>query len=389
MSRYISSNENRFYVQAESEYGVAAPVAPEHRIPAVKLSAKNVREKVERRDKTGGRTFRGLPSGLRTRTDFRLKTYMTGWADQTSGPAHGPLFESAMGGAVSRFSGATVSSADAARITFAQPHGLQVQQAIAWSGEIRFVTAILSEVEVQMNAPFSNPPGAGSELQPAITFSLGPLPKSATVYDHWSPADSVQRMLPGAIVDELKIRINGDFHEFEFAGPAADLMDSASFESGQAGLSEFPAEPPMAAFDYSIVPGHLGQAWIGSAPERIYTLTEADIVLRNNVELRANEFGRQTPAWFGAGVRNVSVAFSLYERDDDATRSLYQAARQRSPVSVMFQMGQQSGRLVGVYLKSVIPDVPAFDDSETRLQWQFQTCRAEGIDDDELVIAFA
>jgi hypothetical protein len=55
----------------------------------------------------------------------------------------------------------------------------------------------------------------------------------------------------------------------------------------------------------------------------------------------------------------------------------------------MFQLGQQAGQLVGVYMQSVVPEMPAFDDSDTRLQWQFQTCRAEGVDDDEFVIAFA
>jgi hypothetical protein len=314
---------------------------------------------------------------------------MTGWSDQLSDPAHGPLFASAMGGEVSRFAGAAVVAADGGRITFAAEHGLSLQQAVAWLGEIRFVSAILSGTEVQLNAPFTAVIEAGNELQAAITYKLGALPKSATVYDHWGPAEAVQRLLPGAIVDELKIRINGDFHEFEFAGPAADLIDSVSFASGQAGLIEYPQEPALAVFDYAIVPGHLGQAWIGASPERLYTLTDAEVVLKNNVELRANEFGQATANWFGAGVRHVAVGFSLYERDDAATQSLYQAARQRSPVSVMFQLGQQTGQLVGVYLQSVIPEIPAFDDSDPRLQWQFQTCRAEGVDNDELVIAFA
>ncbi|HET8546869.1 MAG TPA: hypothetical protein VFL57_02645 [Bryobacteraceae bacterium] len=314
---------------------------------------------------------------------------MTGWPDKTIEPAHGALFGCAMGRTAVRFSGAAVTAANGDRLTFAQPHDLSVQQAVASAEEIRFVTAILSSTEVQVNARFSGNLGAGTRLEPTITYRLGPMPSSATIYDHWDPANSVQRLLAGAIVDEFRIHVNGDFHEFEFAGPAADLVDSASFVSGQAGMSEFPAEPAIAAFDYAIVPGHLGQAWIGATAERLYTVTEAEVVLRNNVELRANEFGRQTPAWFGAGVRNVAVGFSLYERDDEATRSLYQAARQRSPISVMFQLGQHAGQLAGIYLKSVIPEVPAFDDSDTRLQWQFQTSRAEGIDDDELVIAFA
>jgi len=68
--------------------------------------------------------------------------------------------------------------------------------------------------------------------------------------------------------------------------------------------------------------------------------------------------------------------------------ALYQASRQRSPMGVMFQLGQQEGQLFGVYLKSVVPEVPEFDDGETRLQWRFSNCRAQGTFNDELFVAF-
>ena len=68
--------------------------------------------------------------------------------------------------------------------------------------------------------------------------------------------------------------------------------------------------------------------------------------------------------------------------------ALYQASRQRSPIGVMLQLGQQEGQLFGVYLKSVVPEVPEFDDGETRLQWQFSNCRAQGTFNDELFVAF-
>jgi len=47
------------------------------------------------------------------------------------------------------------------------------------------------------------------------------------------------------------------------------------------------------------------------------------------------------------------------------------------------------GHLMGVYLKSVIPAVPQFDDSENRLQWKFQSSRAQGTVNDEVMVAFA
>jgi hypothetical protein len=80
--------------------------------------------------------------------------------------------------------------------------------------------------------------------------------------------------------------------------------------------------------------------------------------------------------------------FSLYEMDDAGTAALYQAARQRSPISVMMQLGQQQGELFGLYMQSVVPEVPAFDDTDKRLQWQFQSCRAQGSVNDEIFFAF-
>ncbi len=56
---------------------------------------------------------------------------------------------------------------------------------------------------------------------------------------------------------------------------------------------------------------------------------------------------------------------------------------------MMLQMGKQQGQLLGAYLPSVVPVIPAFDDSETRLRWRFKNNLAQGTSDDELYIAFA
>jgi len=74
--------------------------------------------------------------------------------------------------------------------------------------------------------------------------------------------------------------------------------------------------------------------------------------------------------------------------DDDATKALYQAARQQSPISVMFQLGEVPGQMMGVYLKSVMAEVPEFDDGQNRLQWKFRPSRAQGTIDDEIAVAF-
>jgi hypothetical protein len=250
------------------------------------------------------------------------------------------------------------------------------------------VAAIADERTVLLNAAFSMAPSEGSPIGPTVTYTPATQLKSASIFDYWTPDAAVQRIVCGAGINKLQVNVNGDYHEFRFSGAARDVLDSSSFVEGQGELSAFPPEPAEAAFDYTIIPGHLGQAWLGTNPDRFYTITGAEITLDNGLDLRGREFGSVLPRCMAAGTRSVLVDLDLYGREDEATKSLYQAARQRSPIEVMFQLGQDGGQLFGMYLKSVVPEVPEFDDSETRLQWHFRGCRAQGTLDDEMVVAF-
>ncbi len=386
---YVLSNDNRFYVALEPTYGNSAAAAAANRIPAVKFTAKQRTEKSQRKDKTGSRTFAGNPNGLRKETTFELRTYLTSWADQAALPPYAPLFQACLGGSALQSAGGVVAGGgDSSQIAFAGPHGLAPGQAITSGGEIRFAAAIINDYTIQLSAPLTVAPAANSQIGQTATFQPANELGSVTIFDYWSPATSVQRILSGAAVDEFKVDVNGDFHEFVFSGQARDLVDNSSFESGQCGLSSFPPEPSLTSSSYTIVPGHLGQVWLGSAPDRFYTLTRAQISFGNNLEVRSREFGSDLPLAISPGQRAVTIDFSLYQEDNAATASLYQAARQKSPISIMIQLGQQQGQLFGVYMKSVVPEVPEFDDSERRQEWRFRACRAQGSIDDEIFFAF-
>jgi len=386
---YILSNNNRFYVALEQSYGDAATIAATNRIPALKLTAKQKTEKVQRKDKTGSRTFVGYPSGLRRDTSFELKTYMSNWADQTVAPAYGPLFQAGLGSSAIQSSGGVIAStANASTLAFTAPHGLIPGQAVTSGGELRFASAILDAQTVLLNAPLTNPPLPAAQTGPTTMYQPATGLSSVTIFDYWDPSTSVQRILTGAAVDTLTVAVNGDFHEFQFSGQAQDLLDSSSFQSGQGALTAFPAEPATAPLNYSIIPGHLGQVWLGSAPNQFFTLTKAQISFQNNLDLRAQEFGATLPLAIAPGQRTVTIDFSVYQEDNSATAALYQAARQTSPMAVMLQLGQQQGQLFGIYMQSVVVQVPEFDDSDTRQQWQFQTCRAQGTVDNEIFVAF-
>src|SRR5712692_10612471 len=144
MSCYISSNNNRIYVGLEGTYGTVPAITGANRIPAVKLGVRQVPEQTGRRDKTGSRTFVGLPNRIRKDTSFALETFMTAWTNQAAAPRHGPLFQAAMGGVPVQFAGGTVAAVtNQTQISFTAAHGLAVGQALTCAGEIRFVAGVV------------------------------------------------------------------------------------------------------------------------------------------------------------------------------------------------------------------------------------------------------
>ena len=392
MASYISSNANRFYTALESAYGQAPAITAANRIPALKLTVRQQVEVTERKDKTGSRTFTGLPPGGRRQTSFELRTLLTNWQQGTSHPSYGPLFQAALGGTPAYYAGGTAASTTGnGRLAFAAPHGLAAGQAVSSGGEIRFAAAIVDAETVQLNVPFTVPPAAGAPVGAAITYAPATELPSVGIFDYWDPVTAVQRLLCGGAVDQMEIDLNGDYHEFRFSGQAQDIVDSASFGSisgGAAQLQSFPAEPAVSGFDYTIVPGNLGEAWLGTSPTQFFTITSASVQLKNGLDTRFREFGSSLPLAIAPGERTVTAAFELYSQNDANTQGLYQAARQQSPISVMFQLGESQGQLVGVYLPSVIPVLPEFDDSKNRLQWKFRSSRAQGTVNNEIAVAF-
>lgn len=389
MADCILSSQNRFYVGLESSYGQTPSVGPDERISAVRLAVRQRRVAPDRRDKTGSRTFTGVVPGARRETDFELETYLTNNPSPAAPPAIGALVESALGGTPLVFAGGTAGTgSSASQIVFSGAHGLVVGQAFTHGGELRFVEQVDSATQVTVNAPFSVAPSSGAALGPAVSYMPADTLPSASIFDYWDPATAVQRIVHGGSVEQFRVRVNADFHQLEFAGPAQDVIDSVSFVSGQAGLTTYPGEPAVNGATEPPVPGNLGQAWLGSTASRFHTLTSAVVEVDNDLDLRRREFGTTTPQCVAPGVRRVTADLEMFEVDDDATRGLYAAARSETPIQVMFQLGQAAGQVLGVYLPAVVPEVPELDDGERILQWRFREGRAQGTVNDEIVVAF-
>ncbi len=389
MSNCVLSSQNGFYVEKEPSSGNVPTITSANRIAAVQLGIRQRLEQRERRDKTGSRTYGGVAPGGRKVTDFNLQTYLIENTTPSSPPIFGPLVEASLGGAPVSFAGMTAGTGSTTtQVVFSASHGLVKGQAIAFNGEIRFVDSVVDSTTVQVSAPFAAAPVSGATLTATVSyFPASELP-SVSVFDYWDPSGAVDRILVGGSCGRFQVRVNADFHELEFIGEAQDVIDTESFASGEGGLSIFPAEPAVAGDLAAPIPGNLGQAWLGTPANKFLTVTGALLELDNDLDLRGREFGTTVPQCLAAGVRNVSASFELFEADDAATRGLYAAARAETPIGVMFQLGEASGQLMGVYMPNVVPQVPEFNDQERILQWDFKNARAQGQTDDEIYVAF-
>lgn len=386
---YISSNSNRFYAAVEAAYALPAEVTAGNRFPAAQVEAHQVFQVSKRMDKTGTRTFLGSPNNVRRQSAFQIKTYLTSW-DGAGQPLCGPLMWAAMGAVPALSLGLTVAAVqNGVTLQTTSPHNLSIGSAVSTGSKIRFVTSVSDLYTVVINAPFSEIIAAGTPLTPTVTYQLATVLPSVTVYDYWDPVTAVSRIITGAGVDSLTINVNGDYHELSYAGPAADILDSQSFVAGMSGLASFPAEPALSSFDYSVVPGNLGEAWLGNSANQFFTLTQASIQLKNNLDGRNREFGKLYPTSLAPGPREVISEFRLFAQDSSETTGLYVAAKQRNPIPAMLQLGQQQGQMMGIFLPEVMPEMPLFDDSETRLQWDFKGNLSQGVSNDEIYIAFA
>jgi hypothetical protein len=389
MACYISSRNNRNYAALEASYGTVAAVTAAARFNAVYLRAAQTTERPVRRDKLGTRTYQGLSGALKRTTTFSLKTYLYAREAASDPPRYGALVEAALGASPRVHpGGVAISTANGTQLTFSAAHGLQAGDAVGINGDLRFVDTVESNTVVGLCAPLTAATSSGNVSGGAVAYSPAKEIASASIYDYWTPADAVQRILRGAAVDTMGLHLCSDFHELKFDGLAADVIDNKSFTSGQGGLESFPGEPTVETLTDSPVPGHLGQAWIGMGPGQLFTLSDAKVTVKNNVDFRRKDLGSLDPRCLVAGDREVSVDLELYGRNAQIYDELYQAARFRNPIPLLLQMGETAGAMCAIYLPSFIPAVPEFLGDEERMQWKLSGSVAIGTEEDEIHVAF-
>ncbi|GIU80538.1 MAG: hypothetical protein KatS3mg005_3776 [Bryobacteraceae bacterium] len=387
MSCYISTRNSRYYAAVETAFGQAAPVTAANRFSGLQFRVQQRREEIRRRDKTGTRTHLGIAGQPRKRTFFELSTYLYARDSGSIRPRCGALVEGALGAAPRVHNGGLpVAEIQGAAVVFSAAHGLQPGDAISLGGNLRIVTACPDATTAWISAPVRGPSPAATEGAASYGLSLK-LP-SISLYEYWTPAEAVQRLLNGCVVDEMSVELNGDFHELTFRGAAAGVIDNRTFEPQQGGLAIFPAEPAVQPLAEMPVPGHLGQAWAGTGPWPLETVAEARIRVRNNAELRWRDFGLTEPKCAVPGDREVTVDLDIYGNSSEVCEAIYASAIRREPIPLMVQMGAVPGGMCAIYIPNFIPAPPEFLDGEERLRWRLRGSMAQGTGEDELFIAF-
>ena len=127
------------------------------------------------------------------------------------------------------------------------------------------------------------------------------------------------------------MKLNGDFHQFEFKGSRRIWSTALRSWPARAGERRFPPEPALDGFSYSPVPGNLGQVWLGVSRASSSRCPRPRLRFRTTWTRGRRNSGRFCRMAIVPGNRTVSVTLELFGQDDAATTALYQAARQQSP----------------------------------------------------------
>jgi len=189
-------------------------------------------------------------------------------------------------------------------------------------------------------------------------------------------------------VNKLKIDVNGRLSPVRIQAVRAGSDRQCKFHHWGRSADQLSGEPAAEAFklfDYSGAPRR-GFGW-GQGPNRFFSLTNASVSLDNAIDLRQKEFGSSMPRCFIGGKRTVEASFTMFEQDKRQRRAL-PAARQQFTDRGDVPAWAAERAIIRARMKSVIPQVPEFDDSEGRLQWKFASSRAQGTVDDEISVAF-
>ena len=301
-----------------------------------------------------------------------------------------PFFEAGFGSVTNVTLSTTVSASPAPTInTFTVPwvgslvvgDAVLINMASEPAGKRDFVRVIsaINALELVVEPDLPAAPAMGDTVKGCITYKLSTALAVAMHIAHFNTTGQ-DRAVRGAGVDRMRFVFDeNDEPTFSASGPAKDQV-----VTGDTGM---PSDPSTVAQVGNNPPsGLVGQCTIGNT---IYLMRHMEAEIANNVVVRNNEYGELSPTeLYRRGRREVSVTVSAWA---EPAATLYALATAGTDVSVMLQTGFTEGNIIGLFIPAVEFKVPAQDDGDEEIGWDFDGVALESADgqNDEITLVFA
>lgn len=210
----------------------------------------------------------------------------------------------------------------------------------------------------------------------SCTYTFNDNIPMVTIWSFRQPSTLDQRVLHSAVVQEATFNIGQDgAGTWSCQGEGVSLLTSNGFSSADAitrgGLSAFPTEPGSPVTNGNILAGFTGlvqvqepganvgsDGWDGNTlspgtAQTIAVIRTANIRVQTQNMLVKDTFGSYYPTLTEGGERTVSTSFSLYDSDDTSTENIKQASYDKTPVTIVYQLGTVAGNIWTFTLSNV------------------------------------
>ncbi|MGE5568545.1 MAG: hypothetical protein ACM3S5_05850 [Rhodospirillales bacterium] len=217
----------------------------------------------------------------------------------------------------------------------------------------------------------------------SVTYSLADVIKSFSLWSLRTPVAVMQRVAFGCVVSEATFQLGQDIATLQANGECVWVLDSVNLATtdteGKGGLTAWPNTQTIydaAVTNGGIIAGFTGQATFdGNLLANIRTAT---LKIGTGNAIVKDTFGKYYGDTAEGDVRNVSLAFSLYDDDQTGTTNLYQKAIAKTPINVTLQIGTVTGNKWTFTVNGVQLAVPNLDDGQRRWSATFGDSQASG-----------
>jgi len=263
-----------------------------------------------------------------------------------------------------------------------------------WSAEMSLapngVAGVVPDCDPLLQAIF----GQASTIvaDTSCTYSLVDAIKSLSMWSFRQPSTIDQRVIHGAVAQEMTIEAGADVAMIKFNGEGIWALEKNQFSvadvTQKGGLTAFPSEPGSPVTNGGMIVGFTGSIVVDG--HTLVTLRTATVkVTTGNVTVK-DTFGTYYPDSPEGDERNVSIDMSIYEDDSDGYADLMAISNDKTPVTITLTLGTVAGSICTVTLGSVQLQSPDHEEQRRYItNWSGSTAHGSTLAlRDELSIAF-